>query len=228
MTTIIANPCHISAIPRIGALNPKIVDDELIIKNLDERFIINLGISYHDRMRDMEKECSDDELIDRLTLHSYNNRLAGKSGNRHIKNVILFDFIENDLKGMGGYIDALQIVNNQKPMQAYLSNHVILIVADWPGQFYIRKAIAQLYLFNNETIPQFVLSFLAMMGPLHVSLNARELVFFKNSFLFNDIYKGIFGSKKNLGKTPRPWRIDLILYNIRMAWFDIVDTVYLK
>src|SRR5438128_8850539 len=81
---------------------------------------------------------------------------------------------------------------------------------------------------QSITIPQYISSFLPIMGPLHVSLNARELVFLKNSFLFNDIYKGMFGVRKILGKKPQPWRIDLILHIVRMAWFDIVDTVYLK
>ncbi|RIB07630.1 hypothetical protein C2G38_2213909 [Gigaspora rosea] len=115
-----------------------------------------------------------------------------------------------------------------QPMQEYLENYVIPIVADWPGQFFICKAIAHRVLLNNEIIPPFVTSFLPMMGPLHVSLNGRELVYKMNSFLFIDIYKGIFGKKKNLGKKPRPWRIDLILYIMRMVWLDISDIVYSK
>ncbi|CAG8840435.1 24135_t:CDS:2, partial [Gigaspora margarita] len=48
MAMIIANPCPILAIPCNRAINPKIADDRLIIKHLDERFIVNLGIPYHD------------------------------------------------------------------------------------------------------------------------------------------------------------------------------------
>ncbi|CAJ0744918.1 11373_t:CDS:2, partial [Entrophospora sp. SA101] len=141
------------AIPRNGASNPKIFDDELIMKHLDNRFITNLGVSYNDRMQDyIGNECSDDELMIRLTLHSYN---------------------DSNLKGVEDYTKALQIVHDQEPMQAYLSNYAIPIVADWPA-------------------------FLPIMGPLHVSLNGRELVFKENSFLFNDIYKGLFGNRKNL------------------------------
>ncbi len=99
---------------------------------------------------------------------------------------------------------ALRIVHDQDLMQEYLINHVVPVVADWPGQLFIRKAIAQRLLVNNESIPLFVTSFVPMMGPLHVSLNSRELVFLKNSFLFNDIFKGIFGTRKDLGKKPRP------------------------
>src|SRR5438128_1009283 len=228
MTTIIANPCSIPAIPRNGVINPKIVDKELVMKHLNRRFITNLGIRYHDRMQNTRRDLSDDELIDELTLHSYDDRITEKRGDRHIRNAILFDFTENSLKCMDGYINALEVVYNQQLMQTYLSNYAIPIVADWPGQLYIRKAIAQRLLVNNEIIPQYVTSFLPMMGPLHVSLNARELVFQKNSFLFNDIYKGIFGLRKILGKKPRPWRVDLILHIVRMAWSGIVDEVYLK
>src|SRR5215204_4332274 len=83
---------------------------------------------------------------------------------------------------------ALQSVYDREPMQVYLSNYVIPIVADWPGQLFIRKAIAQRLLAKNESIPEFITSFLPIMGPLHVSLNARELVFLQNSFLFTKVY----------------------------------------
>ncbi|RIB10731.1 hypothetical protein C2G38_2263686 [Gigaspora rosea] len=199
MATIIANPCPISAIPRNGALNPKIVDNELILKHLDERFIKNLGVSYHDRRQNYIGKCSDDSLIEQLTLHSYDDRLAEKKSNRHIQNTILFDFVESSLKSVEDYTKALQVVYNQRPMQEYLSNNAIPIVADWPGQFFIRKAIAHRLLLNNEIIPSFVTAFVPMIGPLHVSLNSRELVFKKNWFLFNNVYKGIFGQKKELG-----------------------------
>ena len=74
MATILANPCLIPAIPYNGIVNLKIVDSELIIRHLDRRFIVNLGVSYHDLLR--KKECTDEELVTRLTLHSYNDRLA--------------------------------------------------------------------------------------------------------------------------------------------------------
>src|SRR6266542_1414596 len=230
MTTILANPYSTPAIPRSGAINSKIIDGELISRHIDRRFIVNLGIPYHDRIRDyMIRDSSDDEiLMDRLTIHSYNDRLTEKRNNRHIQNAILIDFVENNLKSVKDYMKALQIVNDQQPIQEYLSNYIIPIIADWPGQLFIRKAIARRLLLNDETIPPFVTLFLPIMGPLHVSLNSRELVFVKNSFLFNDIYKNIFRTRKILGERSQPWRIDLILHIVRMAWFDIVDTVYLK
>ncbi|RIB10750.1 hypothetical protein C2G38_2205293 [Gigaspora rosea] len=144
MSTILVNPYQISPIPRIRAINPKIVDYELI---------------------DSKKICSEDELIDRLT---------------------------NDLKGVVGYMNALRVVHNQEPMQEYLFNNAIPIIANWLGQFYIRKAIAHRYLLNNETIPSFVTSFLPMMGPLHVSLNAHIFYWMEtNHPMFNMIVNNL-------------------------------------
>ncbi|RIB30406.1 hypothetical protein C2G38_2026846 [Gigaspora rosea] len=229
MATILANPFPAPAILCDKIINPNIVDSELINVHLGSQFIVNLGVSYHDCMRSYRsEECSDEELINRLVIHSYNDRLNEKKKDRHIRDSILFDFVEGNLKGIEGYISALQVVYNQVPMQEYLSNYVVPVVADWPGQFFIRKALAQRLLTCNEDISQFITSFVPIIGPLHISLNARELVFLKNSKLFNDIYKDIFGARKKLGNKPRPWRVDLILHIVRMAWLDIVDTVYLK
>ncbi len=110
MATIIANPCFTPAIPHNGTINPKIVDYEVIARHLDRQFIVNLGISYHDRscmQGYVEKECSEDDLINRLTLHSYNDRLAERKSERHVQNAILVDFVESSLKGIEAYMKAL-------------------------------------------------------------------------------------------------------------------------
>ncbi|CAG8783735.1 23705_t:CDS:2 [Gigaspora margarita] len=84
-----------------------IVDYELIVRHLDERFIVNLGVSYYFHSQNSKKICSKDELIDRLTVHSYNNRIENKTNNQHIRDSILFNFIKNDLKSVVGYMNAL-------------------------------------------------------------------------------------------------------------------------
>ncbi|CAG8838007.1 20419_t:CDS:2, partial [Gigaspora margarita] len=85
-----------------------IVDYKLIVRHLDERFIVNLGVPYYFHSQDSKKICSEDELIDRLTVHSYNDRIENKTNNQHIQDSILFDFINNDLKGVVGYMNALR------------------------------------------------------------------------------------------------------------------------
>ncbi|RIB07638.1 hypothetical protein C2G38_2213855 [Gigaspora rosea] len=152
---------------------------EKVLKNRSENaFILNID-DYHNihvnRQPDTTStqkyigKCSDDKLMERLTLHSYDDRLdEKKKSNRHIQNAILFDFVESHLKSVEDYTKALQIVYNQKPIQEYLSNNVVPIVADWPGQFFIRKAIAHRLLLNNEIILSCVTAFIPMMGPLYV------------------------------------------------------------
>ena len=142
MATILATPYPMLAISRNRIINLKIVDGELIQKHLDKRFMINIGISYYERMRDNAKGYSDDELVDRLTIHSYNDRIIEKKNNRHIRDSILFDFVESSLKGIKDYIGALQIVYEQEPMQVYLSNYMIPVIANWSGQLFIHKALA--------------------------------------------------------------------------------------
>ena len=129
MTTILMNPCPIPAIPYNSVVNPKFIDSDLLIKHLNERFIVNLGVLYHDRTRSANA-CTDEELIDRLVSHSYNNRLTEKKDDRHIRNSVLVDFTENKLKDMDGYLKALKIVYDQEPILEYLSNYAISVVAD--------------------------------------------------------------------------------------------------
>src|SRR6266498_315704 len=142
MATILATSCPMPVISCNRIINLKIVDGELIQKYLDKRFMINIGISYYERMRDNAKGYSDAELVDRLTIHSYNDRIIEKKNNRHIRDSILFDFVKSSLKGIEDYIGALQIIYEQEPMQVYLSNYMIPVIANWSGQLFIHKALA--------------------------------------------------------------------------------------
>ncbi|CAG8775569.1 8090_t:CDS:1, partial [Gigaspora margarita] len=80
------------------AINPKIIDDKFIIKHLNKRFIVNLGIPYFDRRWDSQNICSDDKLIEKLTVHSYNDRIENKTNNWYIQDTILFNFIKKQLE----------------------------------------------------------------------------------------------------------------------------------
>ncbi len=55
-------------------------------------------------------ECSNDELINRLTLYSYNDRLVEKKDKKYIQNTILIDFVESNLKGVNDYMRTFQII----------------------------------------------------------------------------------------------------------------------
>ncbi|CAG8565237.1 25029_t:CDS:2 [Gigaspora margarita] len=83
-------------------------------EHLDERFMANLGVSYHDRVKG---KGSNNDLIEKLTLHSYNDRLAEKKSDRHIQNAILFDFVKGNLKSVENYTKALQIFSETEQLQ---------------------------------------------------------------------------------------------------------------
>ena len=61
-----------------------------------------------------------------------------------------------------------------------------VIVADWPGQLFIQKALLTHLRQQNSrsTIPSAVNAFIPILGPLHVSLNSRvQVIIVYYSFL---------------------------------------------
>jgi len=96
--------------------------------------------------------------------------------------------------------------------QKYLDYYVISIIADWPGQVNIRRAITLKLNDGIESeIPQQILSFIPMIGPLHISLNSRETLFQAYYFFFEILYHNLFGERKILSQKPKKTIINLIL-----------------
>ena len=85
-----------------------------------------------------------------------------------------------------------------------LDNYVAPIVADWPGQLFIRKHCMQRASGLSSTI-QDIESFIPMLGPLHISLNSREHVMVIYHSFFEQIFHFVFGKNKKLAKKPKPW-----------------------
>ena len=109
----------------------------------------------------------------------------------------------------------------------HLDNHVAPIVADWPGQLFIRKAIMNL---NNSSfnIPSEISSFIPLLGPLHVSLNSREQTIIVHYSFFKKLFHFVFGKKKKLAKTPKPWRINLLLELAHGGWCKVKEKIMAK
>jgi hypothetical protein len=99
----------------------------------------------------------------------------------------------------------------------HLEGRVAPVVADWPVQLFIRKALAQLHAQTTSNahpqsaIPQEIQSFMPMLGPLHVSLNSREHVMLVHHCFLEKMFHSVFGKNKKLAKKPKPWRINLLL-----------------
>jgi hypothetical protein len=61
-----------------------------------------------------------------------------------MKDVILIDLQENNLHSLNEYIKAINAVVNVPSMQQYIQKeYIIPVVADWPGQIYLRTAISR-------------------------------------------------------------------------------------
>lgn len=73
--------------------------------------------------------------------------------------------------------------------------------------------------------PRFQLSIIPWQGPFHVSFNAQQNVVTIYRFLFEPMYKFIFGQRKKLAKKPKPWRISTLLTACFGGWLQIRETV---
>src|SRR6266540_1736933 len=89
----------------------------------------------------------DNTKLKELTTHSYDIRLKEKRNARSMKDAILVDLQENNLHSLDTYIKAINTVTNVSSMQQYIQKgHIIPIVADWPGQIYLRTVIVTILL----------------------------------------------------------------------------------
>ena len=94
----------------------------------------------------------------------------------------------------------------------YLDHYVIPIIADWPGQVNIRRAITlRINKGMASGISEQILSLIPLIGPLHISLNSRETLFQTYHFFFEMLYHDLFGDKKVLSQKPKQTVINLIL-----------------
>ena len=123
-----------------------------------------------------------------------------------MKDVVLVDLQENGLHSSEDYIKVLDAVISIPAMKNYLEKeNIILIVADWPGQIFLRTSISRYLTFGEHSnIPATILFFLPIIGLLHISLNSQELVFLQYQPFFAALYKYIFGEKKPLAQKPKP------------------------
>ena len=83
-------------------------------------------------------------------------------------------------------------------------------------QFYIRQLVYS----DSPSLPAVLKNVIPLIGPLHISLNARECVLLIFHPIFADLYATLFGQKAKLAKKPKPWRVSLLLEVIYGGWKD--------
>jgi len=145
------------------------------------------------------------DCIELLTIHSYDNSIAEKKDERSMNGLQLIGFKEQHLHSMQDYLNALQIILNVSEKTKHLEKQIAPIVADWPGQLFIRKALTHLHILKQSTIPKEIESFIPMLGPLHLSLNSREHIIIIYYSFFEQMFHFVFSEHKKLAKKSKPW-----------------------
>ena len=161
-----------NAISKTNIHNPIIIDTELIKTNVKNKFMMLYGYSHNQQWG---FRIVDDKMkLEELTVHSYDIRLKEKRIVRSMKDVILVDLQENNLHSIDAYIKTIDTVINVLSIQQYIQKgQVIPIVADWPGQIYLRMTISYYLLYHDSlNITDSILSFIPIIGPLYISLNS--------------------------------------------------------
>ncbi|CAG8648137.1 5621_t:CDS:2, partial [Racocetra persica] len=94
-----------------------------------------------------------------------------------VHNLVNIDvsIIEQSLYSMQDYLKILNIILKYNETTNYLNNYIIPVIADWPEQLFIRKAITQLHKNNSKSqILSGVILFVPILRLLYISLNSRE------------------------------------------------------
>ncbi|GET54839.1 hypothetical protein GLOIN_2v1846234 [Rhizophagus irregularis DAOM 181602=DAOM 197198] len=216
--------------------------DNYCLQNIENMFILNID-DYHNIHRRksyyMQKELwknfliedSYENRVELLNIHNYDGRIQNYHELRSMSNSKLVDFILHPLHSTKDYIECLDYVFKaferlENIEENYLNNFIIPVIADWPGQVNIRRAITlRIKKGINSGVPEQVLNLIPMIGPLHVSLNSREILFQTYHFFFEMLYHNLFGDKKILSQKPKQTVINLILHLTYHGWKNIRDIV---
>jgi hypothetical protein len=216
--------------------NPANIDAQSIIYHLSNHYsgvfhksynIIKAQWNFNEEVKIYQLD-----RINNLTIHIYDDAIKERYEERSMKNVKVIGLMEKNLKSMSDYISALSMITKINGMNRYLYENIAPIVADWPGQLFIRKAITQFYkLQKSETsnpIPAIIQNFVPILGPLHISLNSREHIILIHHNFFTKLFKFVFGDHKVLAKKPKPWRINLLLDLAHEGWKNISSHIFAK
>ena len=91
-----------------------------------------------------------------------------------MKNCKLVDCVELPLKSYDNFLEALKTIM-ENGLSTYLEHFVVPFIGDWPAQFYVRQMV-----YREQALSNLV----PFIGPLHISLNAREIILMKFHKIF--------------------------------------------
>ncbi|PKC57656.1 hypothetical protein RhiirA1_472165 [Rhizophagus irregularis] len=194
--------------------------DNYCLQNMEKIFILNID-DYHNihcrinpkliiekfENHFMNQIDSYENRVENLNIHNYDGRIQEHQELRSLNNSKLVDFILHPLHSTKDYIESSNIlfkVFERLKNTDYLNHYVIPIIADWPGQVNIRRAITlRINKGMASGISEQILSLIPLIGPLHISLN----------------------NKKVLSQKPKQTVINLILDLTFNGWKNIRDVI---
>eukprot|EP00112_Aurelia_sp_Birch-Aquarium-sp1_P021037 Seg5563.2 transcript_id=Seg5563.2/GoldUCD/mRNA.D3Y31 product="hypothetical protein" protein_id=Seg5563.2/GoldUCD/D3Y31 len=147
----------------------------------------------------------------RLLIHDYQHEEIREM--RSMKGCKLVDILELPLKSYDAFLEALSHMMGNG-LSEYLDEFCVPFIGDWPAQFHVRQIIYS----NAENLPVQRKNIVPLLGPLHISLNARECVVMNFHVIFEELYKFLFGERAKLAKKPRPYRISFLLEVLYGGW----------
>ncbi|RHZ72469.1 hypothetical protein Glove_242g203 [Diversispora epigaea] len=112
------------------------------------------------------------DRIELLTIHNYNDNIKERKIERSMKDLQLLGFNEQNLHSMQDYLNALKIIISINNKTQHLNGQIAPVVADWPGQIFIRKALYKQLPLEFQPFYLQIKSFIPIMSPLHLSLNS--------------------------------------------------------
>ena len=169
--------------------NEEGIDAKIILQNAHSSFFPHLWLSYTGRKRmfaDLMSESeTHDERVERLLIHSYDDRIEQRKTDRSMENTKLVDLKEGPLHSTDDYVQALRHMMNVHEVKTYLETQVLVAPMDYLGQRNVRRAI------NHRSSTGDLSGILVpMIGPLHISLNSHETVLLANyQFLTSSFMK---------------------------------------
>jgi len=215
--------------------NPKNIDADNIKVHLMQEFKGVFEMSYNMRKKEwigQNNSIDETNRIELLTVHFYDSLILEKHHSRSMKGVRIINLQQKNLHSLNDYLEVLQTLIKIENLAKYLQNNIIPIVADWPGQLFIRKIITKIIQLeqqqNLSNEYKIIKNFVPLIGPLHVSLNSREHIIILHWELFNKLFHYVFGPNKVLAKKPKPWRINLLLDLASRGWKKISHVILNK
>ncbi|RHZ85143.1 hypothetical protein Glove_71g82 [Diversispora epigaea] len=132
------------------------------------------------------------DRIELLTIHNYNDNIKERKIERSMKDLQLLGFNEQNLHSMQDYLNALKIIISINNKTQHLNGQIAPVVADWPDQIFIRKALYTQLPLEFQPFYLQIKSFIPIMGPLHLSLNSREQVVLVHHSFFEKLFHFVF------------------------------------